>query len=109
MYNVETQDFSWCRQKRKNPTDYKIYILSGYKIYHVAVKYNQMFIKYTKRPLNIPNGHKIYKCPLNIPCCRKIYYIHGHTIFQHFPFQGPPKNTQIGIYGIQKHNTAVTG
>jgi hypothetical protein len=22
----------------------------------------------------------------------------GHKIFQHFPFQGPPKYTQIGIF-----------
>jgi hypothetical protein len=31
---------------------------------------------------NIPNGHKIY---------------------QHFPFQGPSKFTQIGIFGLKLH------
>jgi hypothetical protein len=25
----------------------------------------------------------------------------GHTIYQHVPFQGPPKYTQIGIFGMQ--------
>jgi hypothetical protein len=32
--------------------------------------------------INIPNGHKIY---------------------QHFPFQGPPKFTQMGIFGLKNH------
>jgi hypothetical protein len=34
---------------------------------------------------NIPNGHKIY---------------------QHFPFQGPPKFTQIGIFGFKTNHLA---
>jgi hypothetical protein len=47
---------------------------------------------------NVPNGHKLYqtaisytKRPYNIPNGRKIY--------QHYPFRGPPKFTQIGIFG----------
>jgi hypothetical protein len=36
--------------------------------------------KYKKRPQTTPNGHKIY---------------------QHFPFKGPPKYTQIGIFGLK--------
>jgi hypothetical protein len=34
---------------------------------------------------NIPNGHKIY---------------------QDFPFQGPPKFTQIGIFGMKRNHLA---
>jgi hypothetical protein len=40
----------------------------------------QMVITYPKCPQNIPNSHKIY---------------------QHFPVQGPPKITQIGIFGLK--------
>jgi hypothetical protein len=40
-----------------------------------------MAIECTKWPLNIPNGYKIY---------------------QHFSFKGPPKFTQIGIFGLKK-------
>jgi hypothetical protein len=44
-----------------------------------------MTTNYTKRPSNIPNGHKIY---------------------QHFPFQGPPKFTQTGIFGLKINHLA---
>jgi hypothetical protein len=40
----------------------------------------QMAKNYTEWPQNIPNGHKLY---------------------QHFPFQDPPKYTQIGIFGFE--------
>jgi hypothetical protein len=49
---------------------------------------------------NIRNEHKLYqvgqytKWALNIP--------HGHKICQHFPFQDPPKYTQIVIFGMKK-------
>jgi hypothetical protein len=45
----------------------------------------QTAIKYTKWPQNIPNGHKIY---------------------QHFLFQGRPKFTQIGIFGLKRNHLA---
>jgi hypothetical protein len=45
----------------------------------------QLAINYTKWPQNIPNGHKIY---------------------EHFPFQGPPKFTQIGILGMKINHLA---
>jgi hypothetical protein len=47
-----------------------------------------MTTNYTKRPKNIPNGHKIYK----------IIYI---CTYIHFPFRGPPKYTKIGIFGLK--------
>jgi hypothetical protein len=47
---------------------------------------------------NIPNDHKIYQMaikyfqwPQNRP--------NDHKIFQDFPWQDPPKFTQIGIFG----------
>jgi hypothetical protein len=45
----------------------------------------QMVIKYPKSLQNIPNGHKIN---------------------QHFPIQGPPKFTQIGIFGLKTNPLA---
>jgi hypothetical protein len=48
-------------------------------------KLNQMAIHCSKFPKNIPNGHKIY---------------------QHVPFQGPPKFTQIGIFGMKTNHLA---
>jgi hypothetical protein len=43
-------------------------------------KLYQTAINYTKWLLNIPNGHKIY---------------------QHLQFKGPPKFTQMGIFGLK--------
>jgi hypothetical protein len=45
----------------------------------------QTAIYYTKWPQNIPNGHKTY---------------------QHFPFTGPPKFTQIGIFALKINHLA---
>jgi hypothetical protein len=44
-----------------------------------------MVIKYPKGPSNIPNGHKIY---------------------QKFVIEGPPKCTQIGIFGLKINHLA---
>jgi uncharacterized protein YpbB len=72
------------------PNDHKIY---------------QMYKNYTKRPQNIPNVQKLYqttimytKWLLNIP--------NGHKIYLHFPFQGPPKLTQIGTFGLKINHLA---
>jgi hypothetical protein len=46
---------------------------------------NQMYLNNTKRPKNIPNGHKI-----------KL----------HSPFQCPPNFTQIGILGMKINHLA---
>jgi hypothetical protein len=48
-------------------------------------KLYQMALNYTKWPYNIPNGHKIYP---------------------HLPFKGPPKFTQIGIFGLKTNHLA---
>jgi hypothetical protein len=49
---------------------------------------------------NIPNGKNIPNTKLlqNIPNCSKIY--------QHLPWQDPPKFTQIGIFGLKIYNLA---
>jgi hypothetical protein len=46
-----------------------------------------MTAKYTKRPQNIPNDHKVH-----IP--------NGHEINQKIPFQGIPKFTKIMNFGL---------
>jgi hypothetical protein len=45
----------------------------------------QTAIRNTKWLSNIPNGHRIY---------------------QHFTFQGPPKYTQIAIFGLKRNHLA---
>jgi hypothetical protein len=55
------------------------------KIYQNSNKMYQMAIRYTKWLSNIPNDHKIY---------------------QQFPFQGPPKYTQIWIFGLKTYHLA---
>jgi hypothetical protein len=54
---------------------------------------------------NIPNDYKLFQIAIkytkwskNIKNCRFIY--------QHFPFQGPPIYTQIGIFGIKINHLA---
>jgi hypothetical protein len=42
--------------------------------------------KYTKRPQNIPNGHKVYQISIKYYKC-PIHITNGHN--PHFPFQGP--------------------
>jgi cytochrome c len=58
-----------------------------------------LFSKHTKTGKNIPNDHKRFQMAIsyakwlkNIP--------NGHKIYQHFPFFGPSKFTQIGILGM---------
>jgi hypothetical protein len=41
----------------------------------------------------IPNGHKINQIAIKNPMA--VNASNGHKIYQHFPFQGPPKFTQI--------------
>jgi hypothetical protein len=59
----------------------------------------------TQTAEKIPNVHKIYKMeitytkwPNNIP--------NGQIIYRHFPFQGPPNLTKIGIFGIKMFHLA---
>jgi hypothetical protein len=47
--------------------------------------------KYTKEPKNFQISNKNAKISLKITF--------GHKIYQLFPFLGPPKFTQIGIFG----------
>jgi hypothetical protein len=54
--------------------------------------------KHTKMGKNIPNYHTLYQT--------SIKYTNGHKIYQHFLFQGPPKFTQIGIFGLKINHLA---
>jgi hypothetical protein len=58
------------------------------------VQFTKTRKKDTKRPQNIPNGHKYNSWLLNVPDVCKIC--------QHFPFRGPPKYT----IGLQKYHLA---
>jgi hypothetical protein len=48
----------------------------------------------------LPNGHNRYQSAI---ICTYVYVhiLNGQRIQQPFPFQGPPKFTQIGIYGLK--------
>jgi hypothetical protein len=58
-----------------------------------------------------PNREKIYQMTTKLPIRHKIYQIcsrnYGHKIYQHFPFQGPPKHIQFGIFGIKINYLAI--
>jgi hypothetical protein len=54
---------------------------------------------------NITNDHKLYQTainytywPYNIP--------NGHKIYQHLPFKGSQKFTQMGIFGLKTNHLA---
>jgi hypothetical protein len=52
-----------------------------------------------------PNGHKLYQ--MAIKCTKWPKHIsNGHILYQPFPFQGPPKFTQIGIFGLKIYRLA---
>jgi hypothetical protein len=62
-------------------------------------------VKDTKTGRNIPNDHKMYQ--IAIQYNKWLQYIPNfRKIFQHFPFQGPPKHTQIGIFGLKMYTLA---
>jgi hypothetical protein len=118
-------DFSWYKhqngKKYQKPINYtkrpyvipnghKLFIPNGRKIcqqypLNGPSKYTQIGIfglernhlaTLTKTGENIPNDLKLYH--------RAIKFIqgripNGHIIYQHFPFQGPRKYTQIQIFG----------
>jgi hypothetical protein len=46
----------------------------------------------------LSNAHKCIQWSFNIPNDQKIC--------QHFPFQGPQKYTQIGIFGLKRNHLA---
>jgi hypothetical protein len=67
-----------------------------------------LLVRDTKTGKNVHNEHKLYqmiikypKCPLNVQ--------DGHKIYQHFPNQGTPKFTQIGIFGLKIYYLATPG
>jgi hypothetical protein len=56
------------------------------KMYQMAENYNNW-------THIVSNGHKIGT-------------LYGHKTNQHFPIQGPPKFTQIGIFGLKINHLA---
>jgi hypothetical protein len=47
---------------------------------------------------------KYYKCPFRMQSCPKNPI--GHYIHQPLPYQGPPKFTQIGFFGLKIYHLA---
>jgi hypothetical protein len=60
--------------------------------------------KYTKLPQTIPNCHKLCQMAMKYS---KLSYNLKKT--KHFPFQGPPKFTQIRIFGLKINHLATLG
>jgi hypothetical protein len=54
---------------------------------------------YIKGQHNLPKGLKIYKNG-----CK--YAPNGHKICQQFPFQGPPKYSRFGTFGLIRDHLA---
>jgi hypothetical protein len=49
----------------------------------------------------LPNGHNTANLTSSIPNGRKTF-----QIYPHFPFQGPPKFTQIWLFGSKMNHLA---
>jgi hypothetical protein len=66
----------------------------------------QKAIQYTKTGENIPKDHYInYQKAIQYTKWPK-YMPNGHKIYPHFPFQGPPKFTQMWILGLKIYHLA---
>jgi hypothetical protein len=82
--NVRASTWNECVLKVKYQCC-QIFLTTIYQNRGKCTKNFQMSKTYTKWPKNIPNGLKIY---------------------QDFPFRGPPKYTQIGIFGLKIYHLA---
>jgi hypothetical protein len=58
-----------------------------------------------QRGKNIPNDRKIYQMAIRYFLWTQTWP-NGHKICQDFPLQGPPKFTQIGIFGLRTNHLA---
>jgi hypothetical protein len=54
---------------------------------------------------NIPSDHKLYQTTINYAKW-PLHITNDHKIYKRFPFQGPPKFTQIGIFGLKRNHLA---
>jgi hypothetical protein len=57
---------------------------------------------------NIPNNHKIYQSALKYTKWPE-NGSNGHKTYQHHPLLGPPKFTQIRIFGLKIYHLATLG
>jgi hypothetical protein len=55
---------------------------------------------------NLPNDHKLYPTAINYTKWPLISHPNGHKKYQHFHYQGPPKFTQIRIFGLKINHLA---
>jgi hypothetical protein len=79
--------------------------------YNVCPRVARFFLVQTYQ-----NGKIYTKWPQTIPNCHKLYQMAAYVMFQmvindqkfcqHFPFQGPPKFTQIGTFGLKINHLA---
>jgi hypothetical protein len=67
-----------------------------------------VLVQHTKTGKNKQNDYKMYQMATR--CTKGLSNItNGHKIYQHFPFQGPPKYTQIEIFGLKIYHLATLG
>jgi hypothetical protein len=55
---------------------------------------------------NVPKRKKMYRFATKLPNGRNRYIPNVLRIYQPFPFQGPPKFTPIGIFGLKIYHLA---
>jgi hypothetical protein len=64
-----------------------------------------VFVQTYQNGKNLPHDHKLYQTVIDYT--KWVYNIpNGPKIYQHFPFQGTPKYTQIGIFGTKINHLA---
>jgi hypothetical protein len=56
---------------------------------------------YQKMEKYIPNDHTLYQTAVKQTNGNKMFQMIIKYQYQNFPFQGPPKFTQIGIFGLK--------
>jgi hypothetical protein len=54
---------------------------------------------------NIPNDHKLYQTSINYTKWPN-NILNGHKIYRHFPYEGTPNFTKIGIFGLKINHLA---
>jgi hypothetical protein len=61
--------------------------------------------QHTKTEKSIPNDHKLYQTAIYYTKCSQMIS-NSRKIYQHFLLQGPPKYTQIWIFGLKINHLA---
>jgi hypothetical protein len=73
--------------------------VQGCQTFHIALYQNDE--KLYQMTTKLTNGHKI-----GISSGRNLLQMTIPRLYQHFPFQGPPKLNQIGTFGTKMYHLA---